>query len=88
MLLEYGCDAVIGSHPHVVQEMEIRPVKGSVKGEKQVPVFYSLGNFVSSGNGEGERTGGLAEFTLVKEKDGRCTIEDPVLDTFDIELSR
>lgn len=34
-LLECGADAVIGSHPHVIQEVEF-------------PVIYSLGNFISN----------------------------------------
>lgn len=34
-LIENGADAVIGSHPHVVQQVEF-------------PVIYSLGNFVSN----------------------------------------
>ncbi len=34
-LLQWGADAVIGSHPHVVQPVEL-------------PVVYSLGNFISN----------------------------------------
>ncbi|MEK7679302.1 MAG: AmmeMemoRadiSam system protein B, partial [Deltaproteobacteria bacterium] len=37
LLIEAGADAVIGHHPHVVQEMEIY---------KNKPIFYSLGNFI------------------------------------------
>ncbi|MFH2018657.1 MAG: CapA family protein, partial [bacterium] len=36
-LIDLGVDAIIGHHPHVVQEMEIY---------KNRPIFYSLGNFV------------------------------------------
>lgn len=36
-MIDAGADAVIGSHPHVVQEMEIY---------KNKPIFYSLGNFI------------------------------------------
>ncbi len=36
-LIEYGIDAVIGHHPHVVQDVEM------YKGK---PIFYSLGNFI------------------------------------------
>lgn len=40
-----GADAIIGSHPHVLQELEYLPV--TVDGrEKTVPVFYSLGNYI------------------------------------------
>ena len=41
-LAELGYDCIIGSHPHVLQEISFIE-----KGEKSVPVFYSLGNFVS-----------------------------------------
>ncbi len=36
-LINSGVDAVIGSHPHVVEEAEIY---------KDKPIFYSLGNFI------------------------------------------
>lgn len=36
-LIDHGADAIIGHHPHVVQEMEIYEGK---------PIFYSLGNFI------------------------------------------
>lgn len=36
-LIDLGADAVIGHHPHVIQEMEIYQGK---------PIFYSLGNFI------------------------------------------
>lgn len=36
-LIDEGVDAVIGAHPHVVQEAEVYQGK---------PIFYSLGNFV------------------------------------------
>ena len=36
-LIDYGADAVIGAHPHVVQGLEIY---------KSKPIIYSLGNFI------------------------------------------
>ena len=36
-LVDMGASAVIGAHPHVIQEMETY---------KDVPIFYSLGNFI------------------------------------------
>jgi len=36
-LIDAGADAIVGHHPHVVQEVE------TYKGK---PIFYSLGNFV------------------------------------------
>lgn len=40
-LIDWGCDAVVGHHPHVLQETEIY---------KDKPIFYSLGNFSFGGN--------------------------------------
>lgn len=40
---ESGADIIFGSHPHRVQRMEMLEVGG-----RQVPVYYSLGNFVSN----------------------------------------
>lgn len=39
--IEYGADAVIASHPHIVQKAEIRDGR---------PAFYSVGNFSMSPN--------------------------------------
>jgi hypothetical protein len=38
-LADSGADLIIGHHPHVVQGMEIY-------GTKNIPIFYSLGNFI------------------------------------------
>src|SRR5690606_37322647 len=37
ILIERGIDAVVGHHPHVVQDIAIY---------KGAPIFYSLGNFI------------------------------------------
>jgi len=42
-----GADLVIGSHPHVIQPMERKTVRYREK-EKEVAVYYSLGNFISN----------------------------------------
>lgn len=41
-LAEMGYDCIIGSHPHVLQPYSVLHV-----GEREVPVFYSMGNFLS-----------------------------------------
>lgn len=44
-LAELGADVVIGHHPHVVQPFELyRPRRAP---ERQVPIYYSLGNLVN-----------------------------------------
>lgn len=42
---KFGADMIFASHPHVLQGMEI--LAGNTAG-KQVPVFYSMGNFLSN----------------------------------------
>jgi poly-gamma-glutamate synthesis protein (capsule biosynthesis protein) len=41
----YGADVIFSSHPHVVQGLEMitNPASGG-----KVPVFYSMGNFISN----------------------------------------
>ena len=43
-LVNHGIDLIVGSHPHVIQNAEIMRNRDG----KQVPVFYSLGNFISN----------------------------------------
>lgn len=62
-LVENGIDLIIGSHPHVVQEVDFLTNK-----DKFVPVFYSLGNFISNQR-ERHRNGGiLAKIQIDSEK--------------------
>lgn len=42
---DMGADIIFASHPHVLQKAEYVTVTGS---EKKVPVFYSMGNFISN----------------------------------------
>lgn len=46
----HGFDAVIGGHPHVVEDAEwlTAEVPGKKKEVKRVPVIYSLGNYISN----------------------------------------
>lgn len=63
-LLQQGVTHVIGSHPHVVQPMELRT--DSVTGQQHA-VVYSLGNFIS--NMSARRTDGGLLFKLELTKD-------------------
>ena len=61
-LARNGCNLVVGSHPHVVQPLEML----SVGNNEAVPVAYSLGNFVSNQR-DRYRNGGITlELTLTK----------------------
>jgi poly-gamma-glutamate capsule biosynthesis protein CapA/YwtB (metallophosphatase superfamily) len=53
-LVNHGINLIVGSHPHVIQNAEILKDKYG----RQVPVFYSLGNFISNQR-ESNNKGGL-----------------------------
>lgn len=64
LAIDYGADLVVGTHPHVLQGMEVY---------KDRTIFYSLGNFVFGGNRkyqEGRIQGMLAQVKLTFADDG------------------
>lgn len=67
-LLDLGVDHVIGSHPHVVQPVEVLPDSFSLRRHL---VAYSLGNFVS--NMSSPHTDGGMALRLVLKKVGGFT---------------
>jgi poly-gamma-glutamate synthesis protein (capsule biosynthesis protein) len=73
LLADNGVDAIIGSHPHVVQPLEfIATAQGA-----QVPVAWSLGNFLSAQQQPEELRGALAHWTFVYDpQTGETKIED------------
>lgn len=48
MLFEAGADVILGSHPHVVEPMEIREITNPDGTTRKGYVIYSMGNFISS----------------------------------------
>ena len=81
-----GVDAVIGTHPHVVQKWEIIECDGTSYAadavgwkkdseQHRMLVYYSLGNLISAQTNGECKTGGLAEFTVVKKADGSICFE-------------
>lgn len=65
MFIDSGADAVIGAHPHVVQNMEIY---------KDKPIFYSLGNFIFDQYFSKKTQEGLAVSFDIKKKEGEKAI--------------
>ena len=57
-----GVDAIIGSHPHVVQNFAMLSRSDSSK----VPVFYSTGNMISNQRWRNSNGGILARITILK----------------------
>ena len=78
IFLKNGVDLVIGTHPHVIEPVEMRVNEDT--GDKML-VYYSLGNFVNwtAGGGPGtsdRMVGGMAQVDLGRDEDGSVTIED------------
>jgi len=78
IFLENGVDLVLGTHPHVIEPVEL--LTDEETGHSML-VYYSLGNFVnwtsSSGDGIANRmVGGMAQITLTRGEDGEVVISD------------
>lgn len=72
-----GADLVIGTHPHVIEPVEAI----SSPDGKDVPVYYSLGNFINWTSGSGKGTadrmvGAMAVVSLRKDKKGAVSVSD------------
>ena len=72
-LLEHGCDAVIGGHPHVVQNFTLDAIPDNDRYPEVV--VYSMGNLVSNQRDVNTDGGIMVEMTLRKEG-GRTTVSD------------
>lgn len=64
LLADNGADIVIGAHPHVLQTAEMLTAADG----REVPVFYSLGNFISAQDQPATMLGGLAELDMTYNK--------------------
>lgn len=65
-LADAGADLIIGTHPHVLQPVETIDTADG----RTVPVFYSLGNYVSAQKRPGTMLGGLADCTWERTESG------------------
>lgn len=71
-LVDQGVELIIGSHPHVIQPMEMRTGKD---GRKSL-VVYSLGNFISNMKTRDTRGGAMVEATLRRDSTGRAYVDN------------
>lgn len=69
-LLQKGVDHIIGSHPHVVQPIEVR--QDSLSNKKHL-IVYSLGNFISNMSARRTDGGLIVEMKLTKDSITRMT---------------
>ena len=75
-MFESGADLVIGTHPHVIQ-----PVELIENNSHSMLVYYSIGNFVNStaqaGRGIANRmVGAIADITIRMDENGNAYISD------------
>lgn len=71
-LVDMGVDMIIGSHPHVIQPMEIRR---SERFNKDVFLVYSLGNFVSAMRTPDTRGGAIARVVVGRDSIGQAVVK-------------
>lgn len=71
LFYQHGVDIVVGSHPHIIQPVEM--IKGK---NHEMLIFYSLGNFVSGQNKPERLIGGMGKMKINKSSDGTISISD------------
>lgn len=69
-LADSGADIIIGSHPHVIEDMAWLTSKDG----RKVLTSYSLGNFISAQNQFQTMVGGIESFNI-KRQNGKISIE-------------
>ncbi len=74
-MLQAGVDVILGSHPHVVQPIEIMEVDRTDGTQARCAVAYSLGNFISNQRSEYTCCGILFNLTLQEDEQGRFQIK-------------
>ena len=67
-LVEHGADAIIGTHPHVIQDTQ------KIEG---VPVFYSLGNAVSNMSATNTQMELMVTLRIVRYHNGNIKLLEP-----------
>lgn len=72
LLNSLGVDVIIGTGPHVLQEVKII---NQNTGNKTI-VFYSLGNMLSSQLQTKELIGGIAKFDIIKSDNNKISISN------------
>lgn len=79
LMISLGADAIVGAHPHRVQDMEIRrvPIDSAGAAFRTVPVFYSLGNAVSNQNDPEGRLELAVTLLIERSPDGTVRMLDP-----------
>lgn len=79
-LADKGCDAIIGAHPHVLQEIEtVCASDESGSACRKVPVAYSLGNFISNMSAPNTQLGMMLTLRFTKDRLGNRNMLEPAV---------
>ena len=71
-IADLGADYIIGSHPHAVQAYDIVTASDG----RKVPVFYSLGNFISHQVKEISKETAILRVVLERDGDGKVVLAE------------
>ena len=77
-LLAAGVNAVIASHPHVVQPVELRVASG----DTPALIAWSMGNFISNQRTRPRDMGAILRMTLLKDEEGTRIVGADVIPTW------
>lgn len=77
IFMENGADLVIGTHPHVIEPIELLTDENG----NEMLVYYSIGNFVNGTSGVGQGitnriVGGIADVTISRDESGEVVINN------------
>lgn len=75
-LFQNGVDIILGSHPHVLEPMELKEVSLEGGTKKTGFVIYSLGNFMSGQTKENTRDSIILNLTISKKGNNPITIDE------------
>lgn len=81
-LFKNGVDVVLGSHPHVLQPMEMKSIKDIYGVEKDRFVVYSQGNIVANMPKRYKNSGVIVNLNIRKDKNGTTIDKVEYISTF------
>lgn len=74
-MLDAGADAIIASHPHVLQETEYRTITEKDGSTRTGFIMYSMGNFISSQTTRPRDAGTILKLTITCNGEQRPSID-------------
>ena len=75
-LFQNGVNIILGTHPHVLQQMEKRTVTLEDGSTQDGFIIYSLGNFISDQNAANTRSSIILDLQITKHTDSTVTVDN------------